>query len=238
MSPAPIPDETCLPISPGHHVVSGMVTNSGSVTMGTMTMSVTMINRTIKMFIQAELFHPVLMFIKIDLMTHIAFVLLRWKVCNNHKMKLWRTLERMMTQFSFRVSKLTQKFYFYNDPLLLINSKLFQFWQHLEKKVVMGHFMLSPAIQNLFINICHLLSCSICLLASFCSLFLSSASLLFMFWIIFRMRAYSASTPNTWMIQDTTQVSTAVRPDNWKRKIFSAQIFKIFSCCYPQLLEN
>ena len=36
-------------------------------------------------------------------------------------------------------------------------------------------------------------------------------------WIILRMRAYSARTPNTWRMQDTTQVSTAVRPrvDKW-----------------------
>ena len=42
---------------------------------------------------------------------------------------------------------------------------------------------------------------------------LTLASLLFSDWIIFSMRAYSASTPNTCMMQDTTQVSTAVRPD-------------------------
>ena len=41
---------------------------------------------------------------------------------------------------------------------------------------------------------------------------LTLASLLFSDWIIFSMRAYSASTPNTCMMQDTTQVSTAVRP--------------------------
>ena len=60
---------------------------------------------------------------------------------------------------------------------------------------------------------------------------LTLASLLFSDWMIFRISAYSASTPNTfrndnslmternltlicptWMIQDTTQVSTAVRP--------------------------
>ena len=38
------------------------------------------------------------------------------------------------------------------------------------------------------------------------------ASRLFSAWMILRMRAYSARTPNTWMMQDTTQVSTAVRP--------------------------
>jgi len=38
------------------------------------------------------------------------------------------------------------------------------------------------------------------------------ASLRFSDWIIFKMRAYSASTPNTWMMQETTQVSTAVSP--------------------------
>ena len=34
-------------------------------------------------------------------------------------------------------------------------------------------------------------------------------------WIILRMRAYSTSTPKTWMMQETTQVSTAVRPSAW-----------------------
>ena len=58
----------------------------------------------------------------------------------------------------------------------------------------------------------YLRSSSICFLISLCSFFFSSASRLFMLWIILRMRAYSASTPNTWIIQDTTQVSTAVRP--------------------------
>ena len=38
------------------------------------------------------------------------------------------------------------------------------------------------------------------------------ASRLFSAWMILRMRAYSARTPNTWMMQDTTQVSTAVSP--------------------------
>ena len=44
------------------------------------------------------------------------------------------------------------------------------------------------------------------------SVYLTLASLLFSVWIILRIRAYSARTPKTWMIQDTTHVSTAVRP--------------------------
>ena len=41
---------------------------------------------------------------------------------------------------------------------------------------------------------------------------LALASLCFSDWIILRISAYSARTPKTWMIQETTQVSTAVRP--------------------------
>ena len=78
MSPSSIPNQTGLPVSPCHHVVSRMmVTNCGSVTMGT----VTMVCWTIQVFVQAKLFHPanVNIIIKIafeglDLMTHSAFV--------------------------------------------------------------------------------------------------------------------------------------------------------------------
>ena len=74
----------------------------------------------------------------------------------------------------------------------------------------------------------HFLITFICLCISFCSLFLSLSLFSLMFWknikffvqiladsftwIILRMSAYSARNPKLWMMQDTTQVSTAVRP--------------------------
>ena len=76
--------------------------------------------------------------------------------------------------------------------------------------------MASPILGNIFLSSSFILTCfmSQSSIKSICQTphNLTLASLLFSDWMIFSMRAYSAKTPKTWMMQETTQVSTAVRP--------------------------
>ena len=52
----------------------------------------------------------------------------------------------------------------------------------------------------------------------------------FLTWMIFKMRAYSASTPNTWMIQETTlgEDNEKITKYNWKIDITSESEIKMY----------
>ena len=66
--------------------------------------------------------------------------------------------------------------------------------------------------------------------SSFCSIEPIFAFEVFLTWMIFKMRAYSASTPNTWMIQETTlgEDNEKITKSNWKIDITSEIEIKMY----------